>query len=350
MASSNAAVIEHITRHLLRTTEPREAFCPGFQLYHKEAVFGSYTPTAGRDYDDGLPYTQLCDHIHCEPDAEIEYYLTKLVATGAITENQWTLMRPISRDDWERLPQIQRDSLLYPRFSETEFEFCMGYLLDVGPLQAPDASGMYPGVHWNPTTNTPYTKPCPHSGACDEAIEAKWAIIKAYASNVLPQFDPDIPGEITPLQKIQREGTSSFIRNLMNAGLDLATIFITMLNREDTSESVMWHPRSLYIEEEDEADTLPDVVSGNATDEHRIKSWFQRKTYNGFQSVMVHLKRKPRVSTRASTTEMYINFQLKDVPDVVQRLATYCVVNGIGSELRGTLTYLQSKLAAAARR
>jgi hypothetical protein len=180
-------------------------------------------------------------------------------------------------------------------------------------------------------------------------VEAKWALITAFASGVLPNFEPD--GEVNPLHKIQREGTCSFIRNMLNAGIDMATIFITLLNRENTADSMMWHPGSLYIEEEDESEdeTLPDVVSGDPIDEHRIKSWFQRKTYNGFQSVMVHLKRKPRVSTRASTAEMYINFQLKDVPDVIRRLTTYCIVNGIGNELLSTLTYLQTRIGPTSR-
>ena len=60
---------------------------------------------------------------------------------------------------------------------------------------------------------------------------------------------------------------------------------------------------------------------------------------------MIHIKRRPRRYARDGTREMHINFDLDEVPDIVRRLATFCVVNRRGSDLVPTFTYLQARLS-----
>lgn len=169
----------------------RPGECPGFRFANPLVI--KHIPIEGVHYDAQLqkPITLLCKHDgECQPYAEYLYVLVHAFAFGDIDSAQWASIFPA---------RYKTGRAGFPKFASINGtpkdlrKTCPGYELCLGPctntLEINIPNTLRKGYEMNPTTNTPYNKPCDHKN-CDVSAPYKFALFTLYYNGMLRNIDP----------------------------------------------------------------------------------------------------------------------------------------------------------------
>ena len=183
----------------------RPSHCPGFKIKELEtAKTGEIRAGVHYNGSDKRPITVLCDHSgDCQPEAEYEYFFLWLLAKEHINLAVYKQLRPApplhghfdELDDGGRAMRDSNNNRGIPNYCHSSLmrNGCIGFKLTDGPLagrlsQNEEYNEFIPrsGWHYSPLSLSPYTEACDHQ-QCDPWTEAKWMVIKAIASGILPE-------------------------------------------------------------------------------------------------------------------------------------------------------------------
>nr|DAC81370.1 TPA_asm: hypothetical protein [Orchesella springtail adintovirus] len=335
---------------------PRHPGCPGFHINpcHKSV------PIENIHYDALLkrPITKFCKHGVgvCQPFAEFGYLLLSAFARGYITRGQWEGLFP--KRGCERFVGC-------PRFS-SPFRDCCGYHVIMGRGNVnPDynvPNTIRQRIDIDPTTLAPFTTGCNHT-YCDDSAPYKFALFRAYASDLLLDFNFEIDLEqphADPLYTIRNYGWAKALDSWRQLGaLDWKQIILNERYHPTkrfsaVADGVLWDPMSCVkhfyqAEVMDESpprrqiastirqqvetlDRLEPSHSNRGARVSDVRMWMSE-----FHDLpMIHMTRTPRGRSVSGTrTDMYLNVVLhQDATRIIEFILSCVNTNGSLDDVR----------------
>jgi hypothetical protein len=275
--------------------------------------YNSFGPKPDQDYNPiSLKVnTKICNHKSCQPQAEYEYALILAFAKGEITREQWVESRPPYKTHYYGIDNSNRKP------------WCYGSMLKKRPLDVPGADVVREplsptlGFHVDPDSLKPYTEWCKHEDE-DACLNSSAALLSLYVLTARSIVQREV------LQNIRNLGWSKRLDEEVRCGRDPNKY--VYLNIPVSGNPLLWNPQDATDWTEKDLESYNrDLEEATAKelvyleDFNRIKCNY-REINDG---LYVYLRKK----------KGFVTFEMKEIPEVIEKLAKMWAVTGGGSEL-----------------